>query len=192
MRPDEFGQRGAASEVAGGQATCIGCQSSGWWLALIALSLAQLMDVLDNTIVNIALPSAQHDLGFSVDNRQWIVTGYALALGSLLLLGGRLADLFGRKRMFLIGVAGFVVASAVGGAANGFVALLLARVAQGVFAAFLAPAALSLVAVIFADNAQDRARAFGIFGAVSGVGGALGLLLGGVSPRPCRGGGAFM
>jgi len=153
---------------------------TGRWLALAALSLAQLMDVLDNTIVNIALPSAQSDLGFSLDDRQWIVTGYALAFGSLLLLGGRLCDLFGRKRMFLFGVSGFVLASAIGGAANGFTMLLLARIGQGVFAAMLAPAALSLVSVIFADNARDRGRAFGVFGAVSGLGGALGLLLGGL------------
>lgn len=157
-----------------------GLDATGRWLALGALSLAQLMDVLDNTIVNIALPSAQHDLGFSTDNRQWIVTGYALAFGSLLLLGGRLADLFGRRRMFLIGVIGFIVVSAIGGAADDFVMLLLARIGQGAFAAMLAPAALSLVSVIFADNAEDRGRAFGVFGAVSGVGGALGLLLGGV------------
>ena len=180
LRPNEFGQSEVASMNVDERATCVGSKSSGRWLALIALSLAQLMDVLDNTIVNIALPSAQHDLGFSIDNRQWVVTGYALAFGSLLLLGGRLADRFGRKRMFLIGVAGFAVASAFGGSANGFVVLLLARVTQGVFAAILAPAALSLVAEVFADNAQDRARAFGIFGVVSGVGGALGLLLGGV------------
>ncbi|TKI02838.1 DHA2 family efflux MFS transporter permease subunit [Martelella alba] len=153
---------------------------AGRWLALGALSLAQLMDVLDNTIVNIALPSAQHELGFSMDNRQWIVTGYALAFGSLLLLGGRLSDLFGRRRMFLIGVIGFLIASVIGGAAGGFLTLLLARIGQGGFAAMLAPAALSLVSVIFADNSQDRGRAFGAFGAVSGVGGALGLLLGGV------------
>lgn len=157
-----------------------GLDAAGRWLALGALSLAQLMDVLDNTIVNIALPSAQHDLGFSTDNRQWIVTGYALAFGSLLLLGGRLSDLFGRRRMFLVGVIGFLIASVIGGAANGFMTLLLARIGQGAFAAMLAPAALSLVSVIFADNARDRGRAFGVFGAVSGVGGALGLLLGGV------------
>lgn len=157
-----------------------GVSKASWrWFALIALSVAQLMDVLDNTIVNIALPSAQRDLGFSIDNRQWMVSGYALAFGSLLLVGGRLADLFGRKRMFLVGVTGFVVASAIGGAANGFAMLLWARIAQGVFAAMLAPAALSLVSVIFADSAQERARAFGVFGAVSGLGGALGLLLGG-------------
>ncbi|QLS59445.1 DHA2 family efflux MFS transporter permease subunit [Klebsiella variicola] len=154
--------------------------AAGRWLALGALSLAQLMDVLDNTIVNIALPSAQHELGFSTDDRQWIVTGYALAFGSLLLLGGRLSDLFGRRRMFLVGVIGFLVASVIGGAANGFMTLLLARIGQGAFAAMLAPAALSLVSVIFADNAQDRGRAFGVFGAVSGIGGALGLLLGGI------------
>jgi EmrB/QacA subfamily drug resistance transporter len=150
------------------------------WIALIVLSLAQLMVILDSTIVNIALPTAQHDLGFPNDDRQWVVTGYALAFGSLLLLGGRLSDLFGRKRLFIVGVVGFTVASAVGGAATGFEMLLTARVAQGVFAALLAPAALSLVSVTFADDANERGRAFGIFGAVSGAGGALGLLLGGV------------
>lgn len=138
------------------------------------------MIVLDGTIVNIALPVAQRDLGFSTDDRQWVVTGYALALGSLLLLGGRLSDLFGRKRLFLIGVGGFAVASAAGGAAGGFPMLLVARVAQGAFAAMLAPAALSLVSVTFARDANERGRAFGIFGAVAGGGGAVGLLLGGV------------
>ena len=150
------------------------------WIALAVLSLAQLMVILDSTIVNIALPTAQHDLGFSNDDRQWVVTGYALAFGSLLLLGGRLSDLFGRKRLFLIGVVGFALASALGGAAGGFPMLLVARVAQGAFAAMLAPAALSLLSVTFADDANERGRAFGIFGAVSGAGGALGLLLGGV------------
>jgi EmrB/QacA subfamily drug resistance transporter len=150
------------------------------WIALVVLSLAQLMVILDSTIVNIALPTAQHDLGFSTDDRQWVVTGYALAFGSLLLLGGRLSDLFGRKRVFIIGVAGFAVASAVGGAATGFAMLLAARVAQGAFAAVLAPAALSMLSVTFADDANERGRAFGIFGAISGAGGALGLLLGGI------------
>jgi EmrB/QacA subfamily drug resistance transporter len=150
------------------------------WIALMVLSLAQLMVVLDSTIVNIALPTAQSDLGFSNNDRQWIVTGYALAFGSLLLLGGRLSDLFGRKRLFSIGVIGFAVASAVGGAATGFDMLLVARVAQGAFAALLAPAALSLVSVTFSDNANERGRAFGIFGSVAGAGGAVGLLLGGV------------
>jgi MFS family permease len=150
------------------------------WIALIVPSLAQLMVILDSTIVNIALPTAQLDLGLSSDDRQWVVTGYALTFGSLLLLGGRLSDLFGRKRMFIIGVIGLAAASVLGGIANGFDVLLNARIAQGAFAALLAPAALSMVSVTFADNAADRGRAFGVFGAVSGAGGALGLLLGGV------------
>jgi EmrB/QacA subfamily drug resistance transporter len=150
------------------------------WVALVVLSLAQLMDIVDNTVMNIALPSAQADLEFSATDRQWVVTGYALAFGSLLLLGGRLSDYFGRKRMFLIGVGGFAVASAVGGAAESFPLLLVARIAQGGFGAMLAPAALSLLSVTFADNAAERGRAFGIFGAISGAGGALGLLLGGI------------
>jgi EmrB/QacA subfamily drug resistance transporter len=150
------------------------------WLALVVLSLAQLMDILDSTIVNIALPTAQRDLGFPADHRQWVLTGYALAFGSLLLLGGRLSDFFGRKRMFLVGVGGFALASAFGGAAGDFATLLAARVGQGVFAALLAPAALSLLSVTFADDAKERGRAFGIFGAISGAGGAIGLLLGGV------------
>jgi EmrB/QacA subfamily drug resistance transporter len=137
------------------------------------------MDIVDNTIVNIALPTAQADLGFSDADRQWLITGYALAFGSLLLVGGRLSDLFGRRRMFLIGVGGFAVASAVGGAATGFGVLLGARVAQGAFAAMLAPAALSLISVTFSDDASDRGKAFGVFGAISGAGGAIGLLLGG-------------
>ncbi|HEY0259973.1 MAG TPA: DHA2 family efflux MFS transporter permease subunit, partial [Lacisediminihabitans sp.] len=149
------------------------------WLALAVLSLAQLMDIVDNTIVNIALPSAQRDLGFSIVDRQWVITGYALAFGSLLLIGGRLSDLFGRKRMFIIGLCGFAIASAVGGAATGFEVLLVARVAQGAFAAALAPAALSLLSVTFSDNPTDRGKAFGVFGAISGAGGAIGLLLGG-------------
>lgn len=150
------------------------------WLALVVLSLAQLMDILDSTIMAIALPSAQHDLGFPADYRQWVLTGYALAFGSLLLLGGRLSDFFGRKRLFLIGVGGFALASAVGGAAGDFTTLLAARIGQGAFAAMLAPAALSLLSITFADNAKERGRAFGIFGAISGAGGAVGLLLGGV------------
>ncbi len=150
------------------------------WIALVVLSLAQLMVILDSTIVNIALPTAQHDLAFSDDNRQWVVTGYALAFGSLLLLGGRLSDLYGRKRLFIAGMIGFAIASAAGGAAAGFGVLLIARIAQGAFAALLAPAALSMVSVTFADDANERGRAFGVFGAISGAGGALGLLLGGV------------
>ncbi|NRQ48695.1 MFS transporter [Aeromicrobium stalagmiti] len=148
------------------------------WLILAVIALAQLIVVLDATIVNIALPSAQEALAFSNDNRQWIVTGYALAFGSLLLLGGRLSDLIGRRPMFIAGLIGFAAASAVGGAAQNFEVLVGARVAQGVFGALLAPAALSLLTVTFTD-AKERARAFAIFGAISGAGGAIGLILGG-------------
>ncbi|MBF6174875.1 MFS transporter [Nocardia blacklockiae] len=154
-----------------------GSHALRWWV-LAVLGVAQLMVVLDATVVNIALPEAQRDLGFSNGDRQWVVTGYALAFGSLLLLGGRLSDLFGRRNTFIVGLVGFAVASAVGGAANGFEMLVAARVAQGVFGALLAPAALSLLTVTFTHPAE-RAKAFGIFGAVAGTGGALGLLLGG-------------
>jgi EmrB/QacA subfamily drug resistance transporter len=137
------------------------------------------MVVLDATIVNIALPSAQQALHFSTADRQWVVTAYSLAFGSLLLLGGRLSDFLGRKRMFLIGVAGFGVASAVGGFSTGFIMLVIARGAQGAFGALLAPAGLSLLTTTFSDSAE-RGKAFGIYGAIAGAGGAVGLLLGGV------------
>ncbi|MGW8972363.1 MFS transporter [Streptomyces platensis] len=149
------------------------------WKALIFIALAQLMVVLDATIVNIALPSAQQDLGITDANRQWVITAYALAFGGLLLFGGRVADLWGRKRTFLIGLVGFAVASALGGAAANQEMLLGARALQGVFGALLAPAALSLLAVTFTE-AKERAKAFGIFGAIAGGGGAVGLILGGV------------
>lgn len=148
-----------------------------WWV-LATVALAQLMVVLDATIVNIAMPSAQADLGFSDNDRQWVVTAYALAFGSLLLLGGRLADMFGRRRMFLIGLVGFAVASALGGAAQSFEMLVGARALQGAFAAVLAPAALSVLTTTFTE-AKERARAFGVFGAIAGMGGAIGLMLGG-------------
>jgi MFS family permease len=135
--------------------------------------------VLDATIVNIALPSAQHALGFSAADRQWVVTAYSLAFGSLLLLGGRLSDFLGRKRMFLIGVVGFGVASAVGGFSTGFIMLIIARGTQGAFGALLAPAGLSLLTTTFSDS-SERGKAFGIYGAIAGAGGAIGLLLGGV------------
>jgi EmrB/QacA subfamily drug resistance transporter len=149
------------------------------WLILVVIGMAQLMVVLDATIVNIALPSAQANLGFSNDARQWVVTAYALAFGSLLLLGGRVSDLFGRKWAFLVGLAGFAVVSAIGGGANGIEMLLIARAAQGLFGALLAPAALSLLTTTFTD-AKERGKAFGIFGAIAGGGAAIGLLLGGV------------
>ncbi len=152
--------------------------SHRWWV-LGVIGLAQLMVVLDATIVNIALPSAQQDLDFSDGNRQWIVTAYALAFGSLLLLGGRIADLVGRRVVFLIGLVGFAVASAIGGAAPSFEILVLARALQGMFGALLAPAALSLLTTTFTVP-KERAKAFGIYGAIAGAGGAVGLLLGGV------------
>ncbi|WP_461067964.1 MFS transporter [Streptomyces pseudoechinosporeus] len=148
------------------------------WKALTFIALAQLMVVLDATIVNIALPSAQQDLGISDGNRQWVVTAYALAFGGLLLFGGRIADLWGRKQAFVVGLIGFAAASALGGAATNEAMMFGARALQGVFGALLAPAALSLLAVMFTD-AKERAKAFGIYGAIAGGGGAVGLILGG-------------
>ncbi|GGP36874.1 MFS transporter [Streptomyces melanogenes] len=148
------------------------------WKALAFIALAQLMVVLDATIVNIALPSAQTDLGISDGNKQWVITAYALAFGGLLLFGGRIADLWGRKRTFVVGLLGFAAASALGGAATGQAMLLGSRALQGAFGALLAPAALSLLAVMFTD-AKERAKAFGIYGAIAGGGGAVGLILGG-------------
>ncbi len=153
-------------------------QSPRRWLVLATVALAQLMVVLDATIVNIALPSAQADLGFDDNNRQWVVTAYSLAFGSLLLLGGRLSDMVGRRRMFLIGLVGFAAASALGGAAQTFAMLVGARALQGVFGAALAPAALAVLTTTFVDS-TERGRAFGVFGAIAGMGGAIGLLLGG-------------
>jgi EmrB/QacA subfamily drug resistance transporter len=149
-----------------------------WWVLGI-LGLAQLMVALDATVVSIALPSAQHSLAFSNSDRQWIVTAYALAFGSLLLIAGRLADRIGRKRVFLIGLVGFAVASAIGGAAVNFTMLVTARAVQGAFGALLAPAVLSLLTTTFTEG-KERAKAFGIFGAVAGSGAAIGLLLGGI------------
>jgi EmrB/QacA subfamily drug resistance transporter len=149
------------------------------WYVLALLATAQLMVVLDATIVNIALPSAQQDLGFSTDSRQWIVTAYALAFGSLLLLGGKLGDLFGRKWTFIAGLIGFSVASFIGGFADSFGVLVAARTLQGAFGALLAPSALSLLTVTFAGS-PDRAKAFGIFGAIAGGGASVGLILGGL------------
>jgi EmrB/QacA subfamily drug resistance transporter len=149
------------------------------WLILAVLSIAQLMVVLDATVVNIALPSAQQALHFSDSSRQWVITAYTLGFGSLLLLGGRLVDLFGRKRTLVTGLAGFAIASAVGGTAQSFGPLIAARAVQGIFAALLAPAALSLLTTTFTDP-RERGKAFGVFGAVAGTGAGIGLLLGGV------------
>ena len=137
------------------------------------------MVVLDATVVNIALPSAQTDLGFGDSQRQWIVTAYALAFGSLLLLGGRIGDLVGRKRIFLIALIAFAVASALGGAAPSFGVLVAARAIQGVAGAMLAPAALGTLVTTFTDP-HERGKAFGVFGTVAVGGGAVGLILGGM------------
>jgi EmrB/QacA subfamily drug resistance transporter len=149
------------------------------WLILFVIAIAQLMVVLDATVVNIALPSAQEALDFSNDQRQWIITAYALAFGSLLLLGGRIGDLFGRKRAFVIGLGGFAGASALGGFAQSFEVLVAARALQGMFGALLAPAALSILTTTFTEP-DERGKAFGIFGAVAVGGAAIGLILGGV------------
>jgi EmrB/QacA subfamily drug resistance transporter len=148
------------------------------WPVLGVIGVAQLMVVLDLTVMNIALPSAQRALHFTTADRQWVVTAYTLAFGSLLLPGGRLADLLGRKVTFLTGLAGFAVVSAIGGASVNFAMLVTARACQGAFAALLVPSALSLLTTTFTEP-KDRSKAFGIYGAIAGAGGAVGLLLGG-------------
>jgi MFS family permease len=153
------------------------------WLILAVIAVAQLMVVLDLTVMNIALPSAQRALHFTIVERQWVVSAYTLAFGSLLLLGGRLADLLGRKVTFLAGLAGFAGVSAIGGASVNFAMLITARACQGAFAALLVPSALSLLTTTFTEQ-KDRGKAFGIYGAIAGVGGAIGLLLGGVDRVP--------
>ena len=168
-------QTSSASPVTGAPAAA--ASSRRWW-TLTAVAIAQLMVVLDATVVNIALPAAQADLGFSNGDRQWVITAYSLAFGSLLLLGGRLSDLIGRKRAFIIGLIGFAVASALGGAADSFGLLVAARALQGAFGALLAPTALAVLTTTFTIP-KERARAFGVFGAIAGAGGAVGLLLGG-------------
>lgn len=177
--PEPFETTQSAGSPPGSAPHISGGRHEHRWLILGVVGTAQLMVVLDATIVNIALPSAQQDLGFSDGNRQWVVTAYALAFGSLLLLGGRIADLVGRKVVFLAGLAGFALASALGGAATSFTMLVVARALQGVFGALLAPAALSLLTTTFTDP-KERAKAFGVYGAIAGAGGAVGLLLGGV------------
>ncbi len=148
-----------------------------WW-ALVTVSISQLMVALDATVINIALPRAQVDLNFSSANRQWLITAYALAFGSLMFLGGRLSDLWGRRNALIVGLVGFALASAVGGAAQTFGVLVTARAVQGVFGALLAPAALAALTTTFREP-KERAKAFAIFGAVGGSGAAIGLLLGG-------------
>ena len=149
------------------------------WLVLVVVSIAQLMVVLDATVVNIALPSAQASLGFDNSARQWVVTAYALAFGSLLLLGGRVGDIFGRKRTFVVALVAFAAASALGGAAPSFGVLVAARALQGAAGAMLAPAALGTLVTTFREP-RDRGKAFGVFGTVAVAGGAVGLILGGL------------
>jgi EmrB/QacA subfamily drug resistance transporter len=149
------------------------------WLALFVIAIAQLMVVLDATIVNIAMPEATRALGIDDANRQWMLTAYTLSFGALLLLGGRIADYVGRKKVFIIGLLGFAAASALGGLAQNEAMLFGARALQGAFGALLAPAALSLITVTFTDI-KDRAKAFGVFGAISGAGAAIGLIMGGL------------
>jgi MFS family permease len=148
-------------------------------LALAVIAVAQLMVVLDGSIVTIALPHAQEALHISTANRQWVMTAYSLAFGSLLLLGGRIADFAGRKRAFVWGLIGFAAASALGGFAPNSGLLFGARALQGLCAAVLAPAALSLITVTFTEE-KERARAFGVYGGISGGGAAIGLIAGGL------------
>jgi EmrB/QacA subfamily drug resistance transporter len=158
--------------------TASGAADRRRWLILGVIGLAQLMVVLDVTVMNIALPSAQRALHFSTVDRQWVVTAYTLAFGSLLLLGGRLADLFGRKVTFMVGLVGFAGVSAIGGASVNFDMLVTARACQGAFGAILVPSALSLLTTTFTEP-KERGKAFGVYGAIAAAGGAVGLLLGG-------------
>ncbi len=165
--------------VAGGEAPAeVDVEDRRRWWALVVIATAQLMIVLDASVVIVALPSAQHALHISLANRQWVMSAYTLAFGSLLLLGGRIADFFGRRRIFVTGLLGFGASSALGGLAQSSAMLFGARALQGAFAALMAPAALSLLTLTFTE-ARERARAFGVYGAVAGSGAALGLVLGG-------------
>jgi EmrB/QacA subfamily drug resistance transporter len=153
--------------------------STNKWLALALLAAAQFVVVLDASIVNVALPSIGRDLHFSQDNLSWVVNAYVLVFGGFLLLGGRLADLLGRRRLFIVGLILFATASLAGGFAQSEGWLIAARAVQGLGAALLSPAALSLVTVLFAEG-SERNKAMGVWGAVAGSGGAVGVLLGGM------------
>src|SRR3954469_9643674 len=154
--------------------------SSGrkWW-ALAVLSVVQFMVVLDIAIVNVALPSIQVDLGFSQENLQWVISAYALVFGGFLLLGGRAADLLGRRRIFLVGLVVFTVASLLAGLAWSEASLIGARAFQGLGAAIISPAALSILSTTFTEG-RERNIALGVWGAVGGFGAAAGVLLGGI------------
>jgi len=154
-----------------------GAGAARWW-GLGWISVTQLMMVVDGTVMNIAVPSAQHDLGLSDVQRQWVITVYVLAFGSMLLLGGRVSDLIGRRRALLIGLVGFTLASIGGGLAVTAETLIAARAAQGVFGALVTPSALALLSMTFPEG-SDRVRAFGVFGTIMGAGSGIGVLLGG-------------
>jgi EmrB/QacA subfamily drug resistance transporter len=153
--------------------------STNKWLALALLAAAQFVVILDASIVNVALPSIGKDLNFSQDDLSWVVNAYVLVFGGFLLLGGRLADLLGRRRLFIVGLVLFAIASLAGGLAESEGWLIAARAVQGLGAALLSPAALSLVTVLFAEG-SERNKAMGVWGAVAGSGGAVGVLLGGM------------
>src|ERR687895_2446846 len=149
------------------------------WLALALLSVVQFMVVLDIAIVNVALPSIQVDLGFSQENLQWVISAYALLFGGFLLLGGRAADLLGRRRVFLVGIVVFSVASLLSGIAWSEGSLIAARALQGLGAAIISPAALSILTTMFAEG-SERNTALGAWGAVGAFGAVAGVLFGGV------------
>jgi EmrB/QacA subfamily drug resistance transporter len=167
----------SAVDTAGVTPVTGGPTRAHWW-TLVIIAGAQLMVVLDSTIMIIALPSAQRALGFSNADRQWVITAYTLAFGGLLLLGGRISDMIGPKRTLMIGVVGFAIASAIGGAAQSTEMLIGARGLQGMFGAILAPSVLSLLSTTFTDP-KERGRAFGIYASIAIAGAAFGLILGG-------------
>src|ERR687895_738546 len=149
------------------------------WLALALLCAVQFMVVLDIAIVNVALPSIQVDLGFSQENLQWVISAYALLFGGFLLLGGRAADLLGRRRLFIIGTVVFTVASLLAGFAWSEGALIGARALQGLGAAIITPAGLSILSTTFTEG-RERNIALGVWGAVGGFGAVAGVLMGGI------------
>jgi len=149
------------------------------WLVLAVTVAAQFMVIVDVSVVNVALPAIKHDLHFSQESLQWVITAYAILFGGTLLLGGRLADLLGRRRLFMAGVAVFTVGSLLSGLAWSAAALIVTRALQGLGGALLAPAALSIIVTTFHEG-HDRNRALGVMGAASGSGGAVGVLLGGI------------
>ena len=173
------GPHAASTNGYTGNGTRAGRRPVPSWLALLVIAGAQLMVVLDVTIVNVALPHIRAGLGFSRTGLAWVIDAYTLAFGGLLLLGGRAGDILGRRRMFMIGVLVFAGASLLGGLATSTAWLVAARAAQGIGAAIAAPTALALITTTFAEG-PERNRAFGIWAAVAGTGGAIGLILGGV------------